>query len=97
MKCNVSDKLYIDRTAAIMTAMDYDGNGNAQDASQDIASALSGIPAADVVEVVRCRECKHYHGAKDSFGWCENIESPAWDRGVDSDWFCADGKRRGNA
>lgn len=55
MECNVSDKLYIDRTAAIMTAMNYDGNGNAQDASQDIASALSAIPAADVRPVVRGR------------------------------------------
>lgn len=55
MKCNVSDRLYIDRTAAIMTAMDYDGNGNAQDASQDIASALSEIPTADVAPVVRGR------------------------------------------
>jgi len=60
-------------------------------------NVINAIPAADVVEVVRCCECKHYHAAKDGFGWCENIESPAWDRGVDSDWFCADGKRRGNA
>ena len=51
MKCNVSDKLYIDRTAAIMTAMNYDGNGNAQDASQDIASALGALPAAEVAPV----------------------------------------------
>ena len=46
---------YIDRDAAIMTAMDYDGNGNAQDASQDIASAIGDIPAADVVPVVHGR------------------------------------------
>lgn len=39
----------IDRDAAIMTAMDYDGNGNEQDASQDIASAIGDIPPADVV------------------------------------------------
>ena len=55
MKCNVSDKQYIDRTAAIMTAMDYDGNGDAQDASQDIASALGCIPVADVAPVVHAR------------------------------------------
>ena len=46
-------KKYIEREEAIMTAMNYDGNGNAQDASQDIAAALGCIPAADVRPVVR--------------------------------------------
>lgn len=48
-------KEYIERKAAIMTAMNYDGNGNAQDASQDIAAALGCIPAADVRPVMRGR------------------------------------------
>lgn len=39
---------YISREAAIMVAMDYDGQGNAQDASQDIASGLVELPAANV-------------------------------------------------
>lgn len=50
---------YIKREDAIMTAMDYDGSGNAQDASQDIAAALASIPAADVVDVVHCKKCIH--------------------------------------
>lgn len=46
-------KEYIEREVAVMTAMNYDGNGNAQDASQDIASVLGGIPAADVAPIKR--------------------------------------------
>lgn len=44
---------YIKRDDAIMTAMNYEGTGNAQDASQDIAADLTSIPAADVRPVVR--------------------------------------------
>lgn len=44
---------YIKREDAIMTAMNYEGTGNAQDASQDIAADLTSIPAADVRENVR--------------------------------------------
>lgn len=44
---------YIDKEAAIMMAMDYEGEGNAQDASMDIASAIGDIPAADVRENVK--------------------------------------------
>ena len=41
---------YIGREAAILAAMEYDGDGNGQDASMDIAGAIGDIPAADVVE-----------------------------------------------
>ena len=41
---------YIKRDVAIMTAMNYEGSCNAQDASQDIAAELASIPAADVRE-----------------------------------------------
>lgn len=65
-----------------------------QRAQAIIAKRIIALPAADVVEVVRCKDCEHYHAAKDCFGWCVNIESPVWDRGVENDWFCADGERR---
>lgn len=44
---------YIEKEAAMLTAMDYEGRGNAQDASMDIASAIGDIPAADVRENVK--------------------------------------------
>ena len=57
---------YIERDAAIMTAMNYTGDGNAQDASQDIAGALSCIPVADVKPIVRGKWKDAVQGAYDS-------------------------------
>lgn len=65
---------------------------------------LSRIPAADVVEVVRCADCKHYHLGTaycnkhsyfvDSDGVsCSPAESPNWTM-WDADDYCSDGERR---
>lgn len=48
---------------------------------------LGFSPAADVVEVVRCKDCKHYHVEKG--GWCE-----LHDFEFDRDGYCSDGERR---
>lgn len=48
---------------------------------------LNEFPAADVVEVVRCRECKHYNAGFECLIEGYGIERPA-------DYFCADGKRK---
>lgn len=45
---------------------------------------LRSIPAADVVKVVRCKECKLRDFCRTSTTWAV----PPKD-----DWFCADGKR----
>ena len=55
------------------------------------------IPAADVVEVVRCRDCKHFfddgvrfeEGGGVVFMRCELCHEDARD-----EFFCADGERR---
>lgn len=95
------DKEYIEREAAIMTAMDYEGDGNAQDASQDIASALGDIPAADVRPVVFCRDCQNsYEWANvdgNNYRYCGYLRS-RWnhdaDRMVDDDDFCKWGRKK---
>jgi hypothetical protein len=48
---------------------------------------LNNFPAADVVEVVRCRECRHYNAGFECLIEGYGIERPA-------DYFCADGKRK---
>lgn len=50
-------------------------------------------PTADVVEVVRCKDCKHFHdGIYNGEYWMECDE---YRIALSSDdWFCADGKRR---
>lgn len=75
--------------------------------SGDYAAAFSEIahlPAAAVAEVVRCRECKHYHAET---GWCDQLSyfqtsdgepcSPAksmdWKMFQEND-FCSFGERR---
>ncbi len=45
------------------------------------------IPAANVVEVVRCRDCKHYNAGFECLIEGYGIERPA-------DYFCADGERK---
>lgn len=73
------------------------------DAYFQIKSILHRIPAADVVAVVRCRECRHWH---DPSGWCDKHstfllngepcrpdESAEW-KMFDEDDFCSWGERR---
>lgn len=72
----------------------------------EIMTEVQYAPAADVVEVVRCRDCKHWH---EDEGWCDKHshfilpdgefchvwESADW-KMFDADYFCADGERRDN-
>ena len=62
---------------------------------------VSQLPAADVVEVVRCKDCKHYEFFKDSIGrdegkrLCNNM---FWNNEffpeTEADDFCSYGERR---
>lgn len=65
-----------------------------------IIETLNEIPSADVVEVVRCKDCKHYvlhtlFGRTQ--GWCERL-CDKFDRslahGTEEDDFCSYGKKR---
>lgn len=65
---------------------------------------IESVPAADVVPVVRCRECKHYHAGT---GWCDQLsyfqtpngepcspaESMEWKMFQEND-FCSMGQRK---
>ena len=44
-----------------------------------------------IVEVVRCKDCKH----RDKYE-CNYISLGGTKCGVTDDWFCADGERRGD-
>ncbi len=60
--------------AAQMEMLGYEPNGNPK----------------DMVEVVRCKDCKYFPSAP-------QYEPSCWKhrrRGDDPDWFCADGERR---
>lgn len=65
---------------------------------------LDHAPTIDAVEVVRCKDCKHYHA---DLGWCDEHshfvdeersfcyphESTEW-KMFEPDYFCADGERK---
>lgn len=66
---------------------------------------IEQLPAADVVEVVRCRDCKHrivneHFGEKGYMklkAMCELDTGDPFELGryaEDDDWFCADGERK---
>lgn len=50
------------------------------------------LPAADVVEIVRCADCKYCLKEDDYSFWCNGFCSPA--RLVRPDDFCSHGKRK---
>lgn len=54
---------------------------------EDVQEWLDEQPTADVVKVVRCKDCIHY----DDVGECE-IHS--YDGRFNVNYFCADGERR---
>lgn len=60
----------------------------------EMRERLKRIPAADVREVVLCRDCKYYSttGCADGFGWCEDsvVNTGVWDN-----FFCGRADMRG--
>ena len=54
-------KEYIDREALRKKIFPYEGIDKAKYAinAKAVEAAINGTPAADVVEVVRCKDCKH--------------------------------------
>jgi len=79
---------YISRQAAIDTVKYDYFTGYTQ---LERVNEIKAIPAADVVPVVRCRDCKHWDNGNLSF------ECP-WDYGrhgsSDGDDFCSYGERK---
>lgn len=54
----------------------------------EAAACIAAIPAADAVEVVRCKDCRHLDYDDDGFGCCE------FRTGVlRGDGFCEEGLR----
>lgn len=77
---------YIDREAAIK-AVNWQSAITMTRAA--MTYAIKSIPAADVVEVVRCKDCKH-RWKGDCGLWCMIHD----DMYAEEDYFCASGERR---
>ena len=94
-------KEYIEREAAIK-AIENDCSELVYYTKEDAIQCVKAIPAADVVEVVRCRECVHWKpiGSKagNSFSDMEYIGGCEFTKYCrrESD-FCSYGERKGGA
>ena len=53
---------------------------------------LDMFPAADVVPVVRFKDCVHHHYESASISYCDNID---YGYGWKDDDFCSHGERKG--
>ena len=86
----MDDKEYVERTALIKFAMNHIPNICGDTTMKSVKRALKAAPAeTDVVEVVRCVNCKHLMFS-DCYGECllrGGIVSP--------DDYCSRGERKG--
>ena len=57
------------------------------------ASQIDNLPAADVAEVVRCRDCRH-RDPEDKKCDSGALERAGCVFAVDDDYYCADGERK---
>lgn len=96
---------YIEREAVMKTARDgyHSDFGKSMADLTSLREVLEDTPTADVVEVVRCKDCKHYHQftsfcEKNSYFYddnglsCSPADSPSWTMFADND-FCSYGER----
>lgn len=88
---------YISREAAIKAVCDCSAHtckmGECFNSCNE-AKALSSIPAADVVEVVRCGECKYWEHRPDrQYDLCAYLIGAKFSRTPED--FCSRGERKG--
>lgn len=86
---------YISRQAAIDAINGATNDSIAEQQAIDILCDLALLPAADVVEVVRCNECIHNVGIRDNTEFYDkDIVCDYWESdGLYSTDFCSYGKR----
>lgn len=63
-----------------------------EDVGQEI---IASIPSADVVEVVRCKDCKNWTEWENGAGSCQRSDSVMW-IGTDFNDFCSFAERKDN-
>ena len=98
------DKEYVGREEVIKILEHYDLSSGStlsyhSGAIECAVSEIEMLPAADVVEVVRCKDCKWYSELVcgegkllGSQGWCNEVMA----RPMPSNGFCSFGERENN-
>lgn len=86
---------YIEREEVLKILFDWCGLYDPPN-TRPLKEALCALPAANVREVVLCRDCKYYNttGCADGYGWCEDSVVST---GVCDNFFCGRAETRGEA
>ena len=78
---------YIKREDALNDAETIDPKYS--DLISQIKNIINAQPPADVVEIVRCKDCKYWHDDGIMTTCDKNIGN-----GYDAEYYCADGERK---
>ena len=86
----MAKKEYIERGALIekMFPIGMPNNGKYPINAKAVRTAIEQVPAADVVEVVRCKDCKWWHKGGCAFRKDCTADLPS------ADDFCSHGERK---
>ena len=85
MACIDTEKLKRNIRVNLMPNVDIDGTVTVENAERYFLNLIDKTSTADVVEVVRCKDCKHKEQC------CEFIMISGKDKNID---FCSYGERR---
>ena len=58
----------------------------------EVADAIDDVPAADVVEVVRCKDCEQYVAGEIGYGKCNFFKTAIF-----SEFYCRYGGKKGRS
>ena len=75
----------------ILRGVGYAAEDN-PDLVKTVAAVFGTAPSADVVEVVRCRDCEYWMPDGENVMVCTG---PMAYCGTDGEWYCASAKRKG--
>lgn len=91
----MAEKKYIEYEAVLkqMQKIKYNFSPMVRPMFDVFKHIMHQTPAADVVKVVRCKDCEYIHGPQHGVGYCYPEGSASY-RVVSLDDFCKYGKRR---
>lgn len=94
-KLNLIDAMY-SAPASMSVCINTDECHGMMRMKQHMMSLVSSFPDADVVPVVRCTDCKHWHRSLSDDGKIEFFNFSHCEKGHHGfpNFFCADGERK---
>ena len=92
----MSKYINADKLKAFIDAGKYRNPCEKVFSENDIIDMVNEMPSADVVEVVRCKDCKYNYGIANNCEYAkDDIVCCYWESdGLHSDDFCSKGERK---